>query len=105
MQDQQEKQEQQACYWDKNQKVKRSTRKDKRNIIEELTQEAEITMDQRNVKRLYEITRTLSGKKTANLAIQSKTRTATPFQERKTREQDGQNPSRKHSTDLHHPFH
>ena len=72
-------------------------KKRQRNFIEELTQEAETAADHRNIKRLYEITRILSGRK-------SKTRTAVPFQGRKTREQDGQNTSRKHSTDLHHPF-
>ena len=39
-QDQEEKQELQARYWDKNREVKRNARKDKRNFIEKLTQEA-----------------------------------------------------------------
>lgn len=57
---QQEKQELQACYWDKNPEVKRSARTDKKSFM---TQEAETAADQKNMKRLYEITRTLSGKK------------------------------------------
>ena len=61
-QDQEEKHEIQAQYWEKNRKVKRSARKDKRSYIEELTNEAETAADQRNMKRLYEITRALSGK-------------------------------------------
>ena len=102
---QEEKQELQAHYWDKNQEVKRSAKKDKRSFIEELTQEAETTVNQRNMKRLYDITQGPSLEKTANLVAQSKTRTAIPFQGRKTREQNGQNTSRKHSTDLHHVLH
>ena len=42
--------------------MKRSARKDKRSYIEELTSEAETAAGQRNMKRLYEITRALSGK-------------------------------------------
>ena len=42
--------------------MKRSARKDKRSHIEELTSEAETAAGQRNMKRLYEITRALSGK-------------------------------------------
>ena len=61
-QDQADKQELQAQYWEKNKEVKRSARRDKRKYIEELTEEAETAADQRNMKRLYEITRTLSGK-------------------------------------------
>jgi len=61
-QNQEKKQELQACYWDKNRAVKRNARRDKRKFIEELTQEAETAAGQRNMKRLYEITRTLSGK-------------------------------------------
>ena len=44
------------------QRSEKSARKDKRAYIEELTTEAETAEDQRNMKRLYEITRTLSGK-------------------------------------------
>ena len=62
MQDQDEKHELQAQYWEKNRQVKRSARQDKRNYIEELTAEAETAAGQRNMKRLYEITRSLSGK-------------------------------------------
>jgi len=61
-QDQEEKQELRAQYWDQNKQVKKMARKDKRNFIEELTAEAENAAGQRNMKRLYEITRTLSGK-------------------------------------------
>ena len=57
-----ERQELQAHYWEMNRQVKRSARKDKRTYIEELTAEAENAAGQRNMKRLYEITRTLSGK-------------------------------------------
>ena len=42
--------------------MKKSARKDKRSHIEELTSEAETAAGQRNMKRLYEITRALSGK-------------------------------------------
>nr|KAG5697691.1 hypothetical protein BaRGS_000576 [Batillaria attramentaria] len=52
----------QAQYWDVNRQVKRSARNDKRNFINDLTEEAETAAGQRNMKRLYEITRTLSGK-------------------------------------------
>ena len=62
-QDQKQKQELQAHYWDKNRQVKWTARRDKRNFIEELTGEAETAAGQRNAKRLYEITRTLSGKR------------------------------------------
>ena len=62
-QNQEQKQELKAHYWEKNRQVKKSARRDKRNFIEELTGEAETAAGQRNMKRLYEITRTLSGKK------------------------------------------
>ena len=61
-QDQGEKQELQTRYWEINKGVKRSARSDKRKFVEELTAEAETAAGQRNMKRLYEITRTLSGK-------------------------------------------
>ena len=61
-QEHEEKQELQTLYWEKNRQVKKNARKDKRNFIEGLTQEAETAAGQRNMKRLYEITRTLSGK-------------------------------------------
>ena len=54
-----EKHELQAPYWEKNREVKRSVRKDKRTYIEELTTETRTAVDQRNMKRLYEIARTL----------------------------------------------
>ena len=61
-QDQDEKHELQAQYWEKNRQVKKSARKDKRSHIEELISEAETAAGQRNTKRLYEITRELPGK-------------------------------------------
>ena len=61
-QDQAEKLELQAQYWAKNREVKRSARSDKRKFIHELTEEAENAAGQRNMKRLYEITKALSGK-------------------------------------------
>ena len=63
-QDQEQNKELEANYWEMNRQVKRNARKDKRNFIEELTEEAETAAGQRNMKRLYEITRTLSGKTT-----------------------------------------
>nr|KAG5687084.1 hypothetical protein BaRGS_017102 [Batillaria attramentaria] len=60
--DQDHKRDLQAQYWDVNRQVKRSARNDKRNFINDLTEEAETAAGQRNMKRLYEITRTLSGK-------------------------------------------
>ena len=60
--DNDEKRDLQARYWEVNRKVKKSARKDKRKFVEELTNEAETAAGQRNMKRLYEITRTLSGK-------------------------------------------
>ena len=60
-QDQEEKHELQVQYWEKNRQVKRSAMKDKRRYIEELSSEAETAAGQRNMKRLYKITRALSG--------------------------------------------
>ncbi|KAL8622673.1 hypothetical protein ACOMHN_009307 [Nucella lapillus] len=57
-----EKQELQALYWETNRQVKKSARRDKRAFIHELTEEAETAAGKRDVKRLYEITRVLSGK-------------------------------------------
>lgn len=57
-----EKQELHVRYWETNKEVKCSAGRDKRRFIEELTVEAETAADQRNIKRLYEITRALSGK-------------------------------------------
>ena len=62
IQDPEEKRELQAQYWTLNTFVKRSARKDKRRYIEELTKEAETAAGQRNMKKLYDTTRTLSGK-------------------------------------------
>nr|KAG5693360.1 hypothetical protein BaRGS_017653 [Batillaria attramentaria] len=60
--DEDDKRDLQAQYWDVNRQVKRSARNDKRNFTNDLTEEAETAAGQRNMKRLYEITRTLSGK-------------------------------------------
>ena len=56
------KTELQTQYWEVNRQVKKSARNDKREFINSLTEEAETAAGQRNTKRLYEITRTLSGK-------------------------------------------
>ncbi|PVD22606.1 hypothetical protein C0Q70_18425 [Pomacea canaliculata] len=61
-QDQQEKEGLRAKYWEANRQVKRSAREDKRRFTYELTEEAETAATQGNMKRLFEITRTLSGK-------------------------------------------
>lgn len=61
-QDLQQKQDLQAQYWELNSQVKKSTRADKRSFIHDLTEEAETAAGRRDMKRLYEITRTLSGK-------------------------------------------
>ena len=45
-----------------NRQVKKSTRRDKRSFIHDLTEEAETAAGKRGMTRLYEITRTLSGK-------------------------------------------
>ena len=62
-QDLQQKQNLQAQYWELNWQVKRSTRVDKQRFIHNLTEEAETAAGKSDMKRLYEITRTLSGKK------------------------------------------
>ena len=49
-------------YWATNRRVKRSARDDKRKFIHDMTEEAEVAARQNNMKRVYEITRTLSGK-------------------------------------------
>ena len=64
-QDLQQKQDLQAQYWELNRQVKKSTRADKRSFIHDLTEEAETAAGRRDMKRLYEITRTLSGKNKA----------------------------------------
>ena len=61
-QDQQQKQDLLAQYWETNKQVKNSVRQDKRNFSNELTEEAETAAGKRDMKRLYEITRLLSGK-------------------------------------------
>ncbi|RUS88701.1 hypothetical protein EGW08_003516 [Elysia chlorotica] len=61
-QDQARKEELQGQYRELNQKVKRSTKQDKKNFIHELTEEAETAAGKGDMKRLYNITRTLSGK-------------------------------------------
>ena len=64
-QDLQQKRDLQAQYWELNRQVKKSTRGDKRSFIHDLTEEAETAAGRRDMKRLYEITRTLSGKNKA----------------------------------------
>ncbi|RUS80508.1 hypothetical protein EGW08_011729 [Elysia chlorotica] len=61
-QDQVRKEELQGQYRELNQKVKRGTKQDKKKFIHELTEEAETTAGKGDMKRLYDITRTLSGK-------------------------------------------
>ena len=53
--------------WELNRQIKKSTRADKRSFIHDLTEEAETAAGRRDMKRLYEITRTLSGKNKAPL--------------------------------------
>ncbi|RUS72506.1 hypothetical protein EGW08_019734 [Elysia chlorotica] len=60
--DQVRKEELQGQYSELSQKVKRSTKQDKKNFIHELTEEAETAAAKGDMKRLYDITRTLSGK-------------------------------------------
>nr|KAG5703944.1 hypothetical protein BaRGS_020541 [Batillaria attramentaria] len=50
--DQDHKRDLQAQYWDVNRQAKRSARNDKRNFINDLTEEAETAAGQRNMKRL-----------------------------------------------------
>jgi len=64
-QDLQQKQDLQAQYWKLNRQVTKSTRADNRSFIHDLTEEAETAAGKRDMKRLYEITRTLSGKNKA----------------------------------------
>ena len=49
-------------YWDINRKVKKNARKDKRKYFDDLAQEAESAACKRDMKQLYDITRTLAGK-------------------------------------------
>ena len=58
-----EKQEHQATYWQLNKAVKKSTRKDKQNYIKDLATQAEMAVHRRDMKELYDITRTLAGKR------------------------------------------
>jgi endonuclease/exonuclease/phosphatase family metal-dependent hydrolase len=52
-----------AQYWDMNKEVKKQARNDKRQYINALTEEAESAAGTNNLKRLYEITRMLAGKR------------------------------------------
>ncbi|KAL6491468.1 hypothetical protein MHYP_G00018130 [Metynnis hypsauchen] len=61
-QDQQEKIDLRAQYREANREVKRSARRDKRQFVQGLTEEAEMAASQNNMKRLYDITHRLSGK-------------------------------------------
>ena len=51
-------------YNEKNHEVKTSCRRDKRRRIDELVREAEEAEEQRDMKRVYDTTRLLSGRKT-----------------------------------------
>jgi hypothetical protein len=53
----------QQAYKEAHEEVKRSIKEDKQRYIDELTEEAEEAAAQGNMKRLYDITRKLSGKK------------------------------------------
>ena len=55
-------------YNEKNHEVKRSCRRDKRRRMDEISREAEEAAEQRDMKRVYDTTRLLSGRKT----VQSK---------------------------------
>ena len=48
-----------------NRQVKKSTRADKTSFVHDLTEEAETAAGKRDMERVYEITRTLSGKNKA----------------------------------------
>lgn len=61
-QDLQEKEDLRTRYGEANHQVKKSARGNKRRFIHEMTEEAEMVGRQKNMKRLYEITQTLSGK-------------------------------------------
>ena len=50
-------------FWEYNSAVRKSTKKDKKESINALTTEAETAAGQCNMKRLYEKTRTMSGKR------------------------------------------
>ena len=58
----QEKARLQTQYWELNKMVKKSARQDKRNYIQDLAGKAETAAGKRDLKQLYDITRTLSGK-------------------------------------------
>ena len=50
-------------YWQLNKDVRKSAKKDKKAFFDTLATEAESAAGQRNMKRPYDITRTLSGKR------------------------------------------
>ena len=62
LKDQDERQTLQSLYWEKTRGIQTSARRDKRKFVEDLTEEAETAAGKRDMKRLYEITRQLSGK-------------------------------------------
>lgn len=63
-----------AQYWEVNREVKKSARRDKRLFVHNLTEEAEAAARVNNMKRVYEITRTLSGKSfNTNQPVKDKT--------------------------------
>ena len=103
--DQTVKKELQTRYQEKNKEVKRSARRDKRKYTEELTTEAETAAGQRIMKRLYDITRTLSGKNNKPSCPVKDKSGNTIANEKRRRERDGQNILRKLLTDQRLPFH
>jgi hypothetical protein len=103
LQDQAEKQELQTHYCETNHQVRRSARKDKRIYIKELTEEAKNAAGQRNIKGLYEITMTLSGKNSnpGHPIKDNLDKNTIPGEEDQKRS-DRQSNSTKHSTDQTH---
>ena len=95
IQDPEEKRELNAQYWTLKTFVKRSSRKDKRKYIEELTKEAETASGQRNMKNCMTLLEHYPGK-TVIHAAQSKIRMETYSQVKRTKELDGLNILRKH---------
>ncbi|PVD18265.1 hypothetical protein C0Q70_20814 [Pomacea canaliculata] len=65
-QDQQQKEEHRAKYWEINREVKKSASDDNRQFANRMAEEAEQAAGQNNMRRLYEITRILSGRKNTN---------------------------------------
>ena len=57
-----DRQELQVLYYEINRQMKKSAGQDKRTFVHHLTEEAETAVGKRDTKRLYKITRVLSGK-------------------------------------------